>query len=126
MPLWPIILYFGLVLVVVTGMIGLSYILGQRHKEKTTDEPYESGMPTTGSARGRLSALFYLMAMFFVVFDLEAAFLYAYAVSARQVGWVGYIEAVSFIVTLLAALVYLWKSGALDWGGSRRKPGGQP
>ncbi|MEJ2558100.1 MAG: NADH-quinone oxidoreductase subunit A [Anaerolineae bacterium] len=103
-------------------MLGISYVLGERHKERATGEPYESGILSTGSARIRLSAKFYLVAMFFVIFDLEAVFIFAWAIAWRELGWVGYIEVVVFIVILLAALVYLWRLGALDWGTTRRKP----
>jgi NADH-quinone oxidoreductase subunit A len=119
--LWPLALYFGLVLVVVGAMLGISYVLGERHRERATGEPYESGIVTTGSARVRLSAKFYLVAMFFVIFDLESAFIVAWAIAFREVGWAGYVEILVFIGILLAALIYLWRVGALDWGTSRRQ-----
>jgi NADH-quinone oxidoreductase subunit A len=109
------------VLVLVAGMLGLSYILGERHQEKATGEPYESGMPPTGSARLRFDVKFYLIAMFFVVFDLEAAFLFAWAIAFRELGWLGFVEVVVFVGVLLVALVYLWRVGALDWGPRRRR-----
>src|SRR5512136_1618354 len=102
-------------------MIGLSYVLGEHHKDRATGEPYESGIVSTGSARVRLSAKFFLVAMFFVVFDLEAVFIFAWAVAARELGWVGYAEVVVFIAILLVALIYLAREGALDWGPARRK-----
>jgi len=105
-------------------MIVLSHFLGQRHRERATGEPYESGMPVTGSARVRLTARFYLVALCFVIFDLEAVFIFAWAVSAREVGWAGYIEVLVFIAILAAALVYLWRLGALDWGRSARRYNG--
>ena len=116
--LWPLIVYFALVLVVTTTMLA-SYLLGQRHRQPATGSPYESGIVSEGSARVRLSARFYLVAVFFVVFDLEAVFLFAWAVAAREVGWAGYWEAVIFIGVLIAALVYLWGVGALDWATER-------
>jgi NADH-quinone oxidoreductase subunit A len=119
---WPLVVYFVLVVVVAGGMVGVSYFLGERHQEKATGQPYESGIPTTGSARLRLSAKFYLIAMFFVIFDLEAAFIFAWAIAFRQLGWLGYAEIVLFISILLAALVYLWREGALDWGTNQRQP----
>lgn len=114
--LWPLVVYSGAVIVLVTSMLALSYILGQRHQGGATGEPYESGIVSTGSARLRLSVEFYLVAMFFVIFDLEAVFLVAWAIAFRELGWVGYIEVVVFIGILLTALVYLWRQGALDWG----------
>jgi NADH-quinone oxidoreductase subunit A len=114
--LWPLGVYFIAVVVLLVGMLVISYILGERHKEHATDEPYESGMPITGTARQRLTAKFYLVAMFFVIFDLEAVFVIAWALAARPLGWAGYIEILIFIGVLMAALVYLWRLGALDWG----------
>ncbi len=118
---WPLALYFALVLILVAGMLGLSYVLGQRHRERATGEPYESGILSTGSARLRLAAKYYLVAMFFVIFDLEAVFIFAWAVAFRDVGWTGYVQVLIFIGVLIAALVYLWRLGALDWGTTRRQ-----
>ncbi len=121
-PLWPLVVYFAAVLVLIGGMLGLSYILGQRHKDRAMDEePYESGMAPTGSARVRFDVLFYLNAMFFVVFDLETMFIVAWAVAFRSAGWAGYIEALIFIAFLVIALVYLWRMGALDWSTVRER-----
>lgn len=114
--LWPLGVYFIAVVVLLIGMLVISYVLGERHKEHATDEPFESGMPITGTARQRLTAKFYLVAMFFVIFDLEAVFIIAWALAARPLGWAGYIEILIFIGVLMAALVYLWRLGALDWG----------
>jgi len=114
--LWPLVVYFSAIIFIVAAMIGLSYVLGERHREKATGEQYESGILPVGSARLRLSAKFYLVAMFFVIFDLEAVFIFAWALSVRELGWLGYIEILVFIVILLVALVYLWRLGALDWG----------
>src|SRR5215471_7776815 len=110
----PLIVYAALV-VFVTGVMLASYVLGQRHSEPTTGTAYESGILSEGSARVRFSARFYLVAMFFVVFDLEAAFHFAWAGAAREAGWAGYWEVVIFIGVLMAALIYLWGVGALDW-----------
>jgi len=114
----PLIVYSVLVAFVTVVMLA-SYVLGQRHWEPTTGTPYESGIVSEGSARARLSARFYLIAMFFVVFDLEAVFLFAWAVAAREVGWAGYWEVAIFIGVLVAALIYLWGVGALDWNTER-------
>lgn len=120
--IWPIIAYFALVLLTVGGMLAISLLLGERHKEKMTDEPYESGIAPTGSARLRFDVQFYLIAMFFVIFDLETAFLFGWAVAARELSWLGYAEAVIFVVILMVGLLYLWRIGALDWGHKRPKP----
>jgi NADH-quinone oxidoreductase subunit A len=119
--LWPLAVYFaGVIFLVGIGMLGLSCFLGQRHKDRATDEPYESGILSQGTARIRLSAKFYHVAIFFVVFDLEAVFIFAWAVAIRELGWMGYIEAIIFIGVLFAGLVYLWRLGALDWGSRPR------
>jgi len=118
-PLWPLAVYFSAIVVIVAAMIGLSYVLGQRHRERATDEPYESGIASTGTARVRFDIKFYLVAVFFLIFDLEAAFLYAWAVAVRETGWPGYAEVLIFTGVLAAALAYLWRLGALDWGKRR-------
>jgi NADH-quinone oxidoreductase subunit A len=120
--LWPFLLYFVLVLLLVAGMLALSFVLGQRHRDRATGSPYEAGIVSEGSARARLSSKFYLVAMFFVVFDLEAVFIFAWALAARELGWAGYIEALIFIAVLVAALAYLWRAGALDWAPGSRRP----
>ena len=124
MHLWPLAVYLLIVVMLVVAMLGLSFVLGQRHHNRATGTPYESGILSQGSARVRLSAKFYLVAMFFVIFDLEAVFIFAWAIAVRETGWTGYAEATSFIAVLLATLVYLWRVGALDWSqGSRRVVG---
>jgi NADH-quinone oxidoreductase subunit A len=117
--LWTLGVYFVVVLFLVAAMLAISHVLGQRHNERATGSPYESGILSEGSARVRLSAKFYLVAMFFVIFDLEAVFIFAWAVAARELGWAGYWEIFVFIAILVAALAYLWRLGALDWGPSR-------
>lgn len=117
---WTLGVYFVLVLALVAAMLTLSYLLGQRHSEPATGTPYEGGIASAGSARVRFSAKFYLVAMFFVIFDVEAVFLFAWAVAARTLGWHAYWEVVVFIAILVAALIYLWRIGALDWGEVRR------
>jgi len=118
-PLWPLVVYFFAIVVIVAAMLGLSFFLGQRHRERATAEPYESGIVSTGTARVRFDIKFYLVAVFFLIFDLEAAFLYAWAVAVKETGWTGYIEVLIFIGVLGAALAYLWRLGALDWGKSK-------
>jgi NADH-quinone oxidoreductase subunit A len=113
--LWPLMAFFGVAALLLTGMILLSALLGQRHRERTTGDPYESGIMPTGSARVRFDVKFYLMAMLFVIFDLEAVFIYLWAGSARWLGWSGYLEIAVFILFVLLALFYLGRVGALDW-----------
>lgn len=116
--LWPLAVYGAAVLILVAAMVGLSSILGERHRQRQTTEPYESGILPTGTARVRFDVKFYLIAMFFVIFDLEAVFIFAWAVSLRETGWQGYIEMLIFLGVLIAALVYLWRLKALEWESS--------
>jgi len=113
--------YAAFVLALVTAMIGISFVLGERHKERTTGEPYESGTILAGSTRVHIDIRFYLVAVFFVIFDLEAVFIFAWAVAVRELGWIGYIEVLLFITFLVAALVYLWRVGALETSTSRER-----
>jgi NADH-quinone oxidoreductase subunit A len=118
---WPFIVFGIIAFIIVIGMIFLSYFLGERHSKLTTGEPYESGIPPTGNARLRFSSRFYLIAMFFVIFDLEAAFIMAWAVSFRELGIVGYLGMVVFIGILMIVLVYELSIGSLDFGPQTRK-----
>lgn len=118
---WPFIVFGILSLVIVGGMLLLSYFLGERHSGRTTGEPYESGIPPSGNARLRFSSRFYLIAMFFVIFDLEAAFIMAWAVSFRELGMGGYIGMLIFIGVLMVVLIYEMSIGALDFGPQSRK-----
>jgi NADH-quinone oxidoreductase subunit A len=113
---WPFLIYAFLVVLVVGIMLGLSHILGERHKEKLTNEPFESGMPPTGNARLRFSSHFYLIAIFFVIFDLDAVFIMVWAISFRELGIVGYIGITVFIGILIAVLIYEIGIKALDFG----------
>lgn len=101
-------------------MIGLAALLGGKAYGRSKNQPFESGVDSVGSARLRFSAKFYLIAMFFVIFDVEALFLFAWSVSVRETGWIGFFEAAVFIVLLLVGLVYLWRIGALDWAPQQR------
>ena len=120
MDLWPLAVYAAIVGMLVVAMLGLSYVLGQRHQDRATGSPYESGILSEGSARVRFPAKFYLVAMFFVIFDLEAVFIFAWAIAVREAGWTGYAEVSLFIMVLLATLAYLWRAGALDWRQRKR------
>lgn len=118
---WPFLVYAGIAFAIVGGMIGLSFFLGERHQDKTTNEPYESGIPATGDARLRFSSHFYLIAMFFVIFDLDAAFIIAWAISFRELGLPGYIGVVVFILILMVVLMYELGIGALNYGPDGKK-----
>jgi NADH-quinone oxidoreductase subunit A len=119
--LWPFILYAAAVVLLVAGMLFVSYFLGEKHKERATNKSYESGIAATGTTRLRFPVHFYIVAMFFVIFDLETAIIIAWAISIRETGWTGYLAVVIFAVILLVVLVYEWKTGALDFGPSGKK-----
>lgn len=119
--LWPLAVYAGAAVAVAAGMIALSWLLGSRRLDHAASGAYESGILPTGSARLRISAKYYLIAMFFVIFDLETAFVFAWAAAFREVGWAGYVGMLVFFATLVGALVYLWREGALDWGTTTRQ-----
>ncbi|MBV8842171.1 MAG: NADH-quinone oxidoreductase subunit A [Bryobacterales bacterium] len=113
--LWPFVVYFAIVIALAAALLVVSRLLGERHLQPATGAPYEAGILSEGSAHVRLLARFYLVAVFFVIFDLEAAFIFAWAVAAREVGWQGYWEMVVFVGVLILALIYLWRIGALEW-----------
>jgi NADH-quinone oxidoreductase subunit A len=119
--LWPLLVYTLLVIGTIALILGLSHVLGQRHREPATGEPYESGVVPVGTGRLRFPVRFYLVAVLFLIFDLEAVYVFAWAVAAREAGWLGYAEIMVFIGILGAALVYLWRIGALDWWQQRAR-----
>ena len=116
--LWPFLIYALSVAGVLAATIIGSWLLGSRTRHtSSTDLPFESGVVPVGEAeQTRLSIEFYLIAMFFVIFDLETIFIFGWAVAFYELGWRGYAGASAFIVILLVALVYEWRTGALDWG----------
>lgn len=118
---WALAIFIVGVVGMCAFMLGVPVWLGGRDWGRAKNEPFESGVVPQGGARLRLSAKFYLVAMLFVIFDVEALFLYAWAVSAREVGWMGFIEVTVFVLFLLAGLVYLWRIGALDWAPEARR-----
>ncbi|MGL5841475.1 MAG: NADH-quinone oxidoreductase subunit A [Aeromonas hydrophila] len=117
---WAFAIYVVGAICICLTMIGLAALLGGRAYGRAKNKPFESGVDSVGNARLRFSAKFYLVAMFFVIFDVEALYLFAWSVSVRESGWVGFIEATIFISLLLVGLVYLWRIGALDWAPKKR------
>ncbi|MCZ6828257.1 MAG: NADH-quinone oxidoreductase subunit A [Gammaproteobacteria bacterium] len=97
-------------------MLGLSFVLGQRRTNKATNTPYESGVVAVGTSQIRLSVEFYLIAIIFVIFDLETVFIFAWAIAFFELGWQGYFAILVFIAMLGVALVYAWRCGTLEWG----------
>ncbi len=111
----PVLIY----MLIAVGLIGvivlLSELLGKKRHTPAKDMPYECGMDPIGDARHRYTVRFYVIAMFFVVFDIEAIFLYPWAVIFRSLGWFGFVEMLVFIGILVVGLVYVWGKGALEW-----------
>ena len=101
------------------GSILLSSVLGPSRPSPEKSAPYECGMPAVGDARERQSVKFYLVAMIFLLFDIEVAFLYPWALALRQLGWPGFAQVVLFMALLTSGYIYVWRKGALDWGVDR-------
>jgi NADH-quinone oxidoreductase subunit A len=120
---FPVLLQALVAMLLAAGLITVSYLLGKRVKNRVKDMPYESGIVPTGDARQRFSVKFYLVAMLFILFDIEAIFLYPWAVVYRELLMPGFVEMLIFVILILSGFFYIWKKGALDWSGadSRRK-----
>jgi len=118
--IWPLAVYFVMVILLVVTMLALSWLLGQRRREPATNDPFESGVVSVGGSQIRISVEFYLVAIFFVIFDLETLFIFAWAVAFFELGWEGYLSISFFIGVLVLALVYQCRSGALEWGNKTR------
>ena len=112
----PILIMIGLGAGFAAGSVALSQFVGPRKPTPEKLAPYECGMPAVGDARDRQSVKFYLVAMIFLLFDIEVAFLYLWAMALRDLGWPGFAQVVLFMFLLLAGYVYVWRKGALDWG----------
>jgi len=116
----PLTIYFFIEIMLVVTMLVLSWLLGQRRREAATNDPFESGIVSVGGSQIRISVEFYLVAIFFVIFDLETVFIFAWAIAFFELGWQGYLAMVVFIAILGLVLVYEWRSGALEWGNKTR------
>ena len=111
----PILMHLIAVVAVAGGMLALSWWVGIKRPSKEKLSPYECGSIPVGDARGTFSVSFYLIGMLFILFDVEAVFLYPWAVVFKSLKWSGFIEMALYIGILLAGYIYLWKKGALDW-----------
>ena len=119
--------WLGVVIMIALGvgfagvMIGLSLLLGPKNPTPEKLAPYECGMPPVGDARERQSVKFYLVAMVFLLFDIEVAFLYPWAIAARELGMVGFWQVVTFFALLTTGYIYVWRKGAFDWSGDKTR-----
>ena len=112
---FPVLVQALLAMALAAGLLTASYLLGRRVRNKVKDMPYESGIVPTGDARHRFSVKFYLVGMLFILFDIEAIFLYPWAVVFRDLRMAGFVEMLIFVVLILSGFFYIWKKGALDW-----------
>jgi NADH-quinone oxidoreductase subunit A len=102
------------------GLFASNFLVGPSNPTPEKSAPYECGMPAVGDARERQSVKFYLVAMIFLLFDIEVAFLYPYAMAMRDLRWVGYFQILVFFMLLTAGYIYIWRKGALDWGAEEK------
>jgi NADH-quinone oxidoreductase subunit A len=112
----PILIMLGLGVGFGIGALVMGRFLGPHRPTAEKMAPYECGMPPVGDARERHPVKFYLVAMIFLLFDIEVAFLYPWAMALRDLQWAGFIQIVVFFAVLLAGYVYVWRKGVLDWG----------
>ena len=120
---FPILLQAIIAMGLAAGLLTVSYLLGKKVRNKVKDMPYESGIVPTGDARQRFSVKFYLVGMLFILFDIEAIFLYPWVVVYRDLKMFGFFEMLVFVVLILSGFFYIWKKGALDWSESTHRPG---
>ena len=120
---FPILVQAIFAIVIAAALVSLSYLLGHRVKNKVKDMPYECGIAPTGNARERFSVKFYLVGMLFILFDIEAIFLYPWVVVYRELKLFAFFEMLLFIALVLAGFFYIWKKGALDWAEKDRAGG---
>jgi NADH-quinone oxidoreductase subunit A len=119
----PLLMHFGIATALAAAIVVLSWLIGQHKPGRSKMSPYECGVPPVGDARGRFSVKFYLVAMLFILFDVEAVFLYPWAVILRELKMFGFWEMIVYIAIVLVGLFYVWKKGVLDWGLSHPKRG---
>jgi NADH-quinone oxidoreductase subunit A len=115
---FPVLVQGLIAMALAAGLLSVSYLLGKRVRNRVKDMPYESGIVPTGDARGRFSVKFYLVAMLFILFDIEAIFLYPWVVVYRELKMLAFVEMLVFVVLILSGFFYIWKKGALEWSGA--------
>jgi NADH-quinone oxidoreductase subunit A len=114
---FPVLVQIAIAVLVAGALVALSYFIGKRVKDRVKDQPYECGIVPTGSARERFSVKFYLVGIVFILFDIEAVFLYPWAVVYRELKMFAFVEMLLFIILIVVGFVYVWRKGALDWSG---------
>jgi NADH-quinone oxidoreductase subunit A len=111
----PLALLLGLGIVLSLAMVGVTRLMGPRATSEVKRAPFESGSVSVGTARERFSVKFYIVALLFIVFDVEAVFIYPWAVLLKELGWSAMISMGIFMSTLVVGLIYVWRKGALEW-----------
>src|SRR3954452_433821 len=115
---FPVLVQAIVAMALAAGLLTVSYLLGKRVRNRVKDMPYESGITPTGDARQRFSVKFYLVGMLFILFDIEAIFLYPWVVVFRELKMFAFVEMLIFVILILSGFFYIWKKGALDWSGA--------
>ena len=115
---FPVLVQAIVAMCLAAGLLSVSYLLGKKVRNRVKDMPYESGIVPTGDARQRFSVKFYLVGMLFILFDIEAIFLYPWVVIFRELKMFAFVEMLVFVVFILSGFFYIWKKGALDWSGA--------
>jgi NADH-quinone oxidoreductase subunit A len=122
---FPVLVQMAIAIALAAGLIGASSLLGKRARSPLKDTPYESGMAPVGSARERFSVKFYLVGMIFILFDIEAVFLYPWAVVYRDLKMFAFSEMLVFVALVMVGFFYVWKKGALDWSSDKGMSAGE-
>jgi NADH-quinone oxidoreductase subunit A len=112
---FPVLVQIAIAVLVAAALVAISFLIGKRVRDRVKESPYECGIAPTGTARERFSVKFYLVAIVFILFDIEAIFLYPWAVVYRELKMFAFVEMLLFIVLILSGFFYIWKKGALDW-----------
>jgi NADH-quinone oxidoreductase subunit A len=115
---FPVLVQAIVAMALAAGLLSVSFLLGRKVRNRVKDMPYESGIVPTGDARQRFSVKFYLVGMLFILFDIEAIFLYPWVVVFRELKMFAFVEMLVFVVFILSGFFYIWKKGALDWSGA--------
>src|SRR5689334_25428326 len=120
---FPVLVQAIVAMALAAGLLSVSFLLGKKVRNRVKDMPYESGIVPTGDARQRFSVKFYLVGMLFILFDIEAIFLYPWVVVYRELKMLAFVEMLIFVVLILSGFFYIWKKGALDWAETSNRPG---
>ena len=119
--IFSLTIFCVLILVFIASQLFVAHWLGEKKKNAEKLRAYESGIIPTGTARLRYPVPFYMVAIFFLLFDVEAAFIFSWAIAFKELGWAGWLQISFFIVVLIAGLVYIWNKGGLEWGPTAKK-----